>query len=110
MEIKFLYLQGCPHTDAALALLKSVLADLHVADEPLLVEITDESDAVANQFLGSPTILVDGKDVETSRKDDTPLYGCRIYKTLVGNQGIPSREMIVFAILKGHSEPTKGNH
>jgi glutaredoxin len=98
VEIKFLYFSGCPHSEKALALVREVLAELHIQDYPRSIEIDNESDALANRFLGSPTIQINGKDIETSRKVDSPLFGCRIYKTASGLTGVPPKEMILAAV------------
>ena len=64
-----------------------------------MIEVHDHEDAVARRFLGSPTIQVNGQDVEPdarSRRD----YGfmCRTYRTSPGMNGVPSMEMMVGAI------------
>jgi glutaredoxin len=101
MQIRFLSFKGCPHSDAALALLRESLRELRISDDPDLIEINDMESAAANRFLGSPTIQIDGKDIEKDRQTSAPALGCRLYKTLTGTSGVPPKAMIV-AALKYH--------
>ena len=62
--ITVLHVPGCAGGKASLDLAARIAAgreDVRVED--VLVE--DEADAVARGFRGSPTVLVDGTDVET---------------------------------------------
>lgn len=98
MQIRFLYFEGCPNSEPALNLLKEVLNEKGIKGEIELIEIESEEDAYRYKFLGSPSIHINGKDIEKERRNDEPLYGCRVYKTIDGYSGIPSREMILYAI------------
>ncbi|AST58326.1 DUF2703 domain-containing protein [Thermoanaerobacterium thermosaccharolyticum] len=98
MQIRFLYFEGCPNSEPALNLLKEVLNEKGIKGEIELIEIESEEDAYRYKFLGSPSIYINGEDIEKERRNDEPLYGCRVYKTIDGYSGIPSREMILYAI------------
>lgn len=77
--IEFLYWEGCPSHDRALALLVEEMNALGLArDELRTIEVFTHADAEREKFIGSPTIRVDGKDV--SDPGDTQ-YGleCRLY-------------------------------
>ena len=95
-DIKFLFFKGCPHAKEALGLLKEVCLEKNIPESNInIVEIKNEIDAVQYKFLGSPSIQINDTDIEISRINDEPLFGCRIYKD---NQGVPSREMIKNAL------------
>ena len=49
-------------------------------------------------FFGSPSIHINGRDIEEERKNDKYLYGCRIYRTDKGTSGVPSKNMIEDAV------------
>jgi len=98
MQISFLYFEECPNSDSALKLLKEVLSEKNIKDDIDIIKIESEEDAYRYKFLGSPSIYINGKDIEKERRNDEPLYGCRVYKTIDGYSGIPSREMILYAI------------
>ncbi|MBE0068514.1 DF family (seleno)protein [Thermoanaerobacterium thermosaccharolyticum] len=98
MQISFLYFEGCPNSEPALNLLKEVLNEKGIKGEIELIKIESQEDAYRYKFLGSPSIHINGKDIEKERRNDEPLYGCRVYKTIDGYSGIPSREMILYAV------------
>jgi hypothetical protein len=62
-----------------------------------VVTVKDAAQAVALNFAGSPTILVDGADLfpDGARASD---LACRIYRTPTGIAGLPTTEQIVEAL------------
>lgn len=95
--IEFLYDRDCPNiTDA-----RDVLRDaLEYSRLPLRWREWERSDpaapAHARQY-GSPTILVDGRDVAGELPSEEP--SCRIYTTVAGrNRGVPPIETIMNAL------------
>ncbi len=66
------------------------------------VDITDvetPEEAAKFKFLGSPTIRIDGLDVDKSARDRTDYsLACRIYRTGEGVQEWPSKAMIIDAL------------
>lgn len=80
MEI--LYFEGCPNLEGAQAMVERVAADLRVETEIDLVEVVDPETALQLRFLGSPTVRVNGRDVEpgTDERRDFAL-SCRTYRT-----------------------------
>lgn len=95
MKIRFLYFDECPNAEPTLTILKDVIAaEAPDADlECLAVKSADE--AASSGFLGSPTIQINGLDIETERRADPPYFGCRMYP---GSGGIPPRSMIIEAV------------
>ncbi len=62
MTIEVLYFDGCPGFAELMPRLRAL-----AGDQPIkLRQITTAEAAVAEQFLGSPTVRVDGIDVEPS--------------------------------------------
>jgi len=50
------------------------------------------------RFLGSPTIRVDGKDIEPAARGRTHFgMSCRMY----GSSGVPPRELVEAALAEG---------
>jgi hypothetical protein len=78
--LEILYFEGCPNTEPARALVERLAAQLGIEPEIVLVEVADPDAAVAMRFLGSPTVRVDGVDVEpgAEQRRDFAL-SCRIY-------------------------------
>lgn len=91
-----------------MALLKQVLRERGYAGEIEMVEIKNEDDAGRYHFLGSPTVQVNGIDVEESRRNDPPVFGCRVYKTKDGYSGVFPKELIEAALDKAGGDKGKG--
>lgn len=90
MTVELLYFDGCPNHEPTLARLRALIAR-EAPDAALqLVRVASDEDAHARRFLGSPTVRVDGRDVEPgadARRD----YGlkCRLYRLDDGLAGAP---------------------
>lgn len=95
MKVDFLYFEGCPNHQPAVDRLRRVLAELGMDVGVEEVKVATQADAQRLGFLGSPTIQVDGVDIEPDSRNRTD-YGlsCRLY----GGEGLPSREMLVRAL------------
>ncbi len=83
---------GCPSHPEALELLRDVLAERNL-DEPIVIrEVFTQEDAIALAFPGSPTIRVDGRDVDPTVPQEQPSLTCRVYRLPDGRPSpIPSR-------------------
>ena len=64
MDIEFQYYEDCPSHDDALDRLKTVLAEEGIDAAISIVKVETEEQAQALKFIGSPTILVDGEDID----------------------------------------------
>jgi hypothetical protein len=76
-----------------------VIADVAPGSSVADIEVNDPGVAVRLRFPGSPTIRVDGRDVDprfTDPGDYTP--HCRVYWTPSGLRGRPEREWIEAAL------------
>ena len=94
MKIEVLYFSGCPNYLPALHRLRTVLDQEGIQDEVAEIEVKDESDAKTLGFLGSPTIRVNGLDIEPGSRSHQPTgFACRRYAG-----GPPSEEMIRAAL------------
>lgn len=99
MKIELLWLEDCPNHAAAEAMLTEVLAEAGVTASIERIEVADEATGIAQVFPGSPTIRIDGVDVEPEWErceDCTPR--CRLYATSDGLRGLPERGWVVDAV------------
>jgi len=97
MQIRILYLAGCPHLGPTIELVRRVTRTLAVDDRIEIVEVRSPIEAVALRFLGSPTVQVDGVDVVPEARSATSFaLSCRLY----GDAGIPSEALVEHAILE----------
>jgi hypothetical protein len=62
--VEVLTTPGCPHRDAAIALVQQACAELACNAEIQVIDICDQQAAEQTRFLGSPTIRVDGRDID----------------------------------------------
>lgn len=105
MRIEVLYFEGCPNHEALLPRLDELLDQAAVTTHVGLVEVPDDAAAQRERFLGSPTLRVDGRDVEpgADARSDFGLK-CRLYRTPNGLGGLPSDEWISAALVGGARE------
>ena len=99
LNVEFLWFQDCPNHETARTLLHDLLAARGLRMQIDDIEVPDEATGDRVRFPGSPTIRINGRDVEPGVEDCvdcTPR--CRIYHTRLGLRGIPEREWIEAAI------------
>lgn len=97
MTILILYFKGCPNLAPTLQVVRDVLRDLHHEVDATVreVEVKSAEDASRLRFFGSPTLQVEGEDIDpTVRGRSDYSFSCRVY----GRAGTPPREMIERAI------------
>ena len=104
MRIELLYFDGCPGHERLLPRLRRMLADAE-DDEIDLIRVESPEAAERHRFLGSPTLRIDGVDVEPGAELRTD-YGmtCRLYRTPEGaRQPLPHDDWISAAIERARS-------
>lgn len=101
--IEFIYDRDCPNVEGARAALRDALSPLK---RTLVWQEWDRADRKAPAYVrayGSPTILVDGKDIASMPPGDAS--ACRVYRNERGNtRGIPDNQLILAAV-----QQTSGN-
>lgn len=99
MEVEVFYVAGCPNHDALLPHMRELLGSAGVDAEIKLVRVDDTDAAERERFLGSPTVRVDGEDVEpdADRRTDFGLK-CRLFATPDGLSGMPTDEWLLAAL------------
>src|SRR5947209_3483267 len=100
MRIEAYFGRGCGHQDATRQLIDEALAEAGATGTDVTVtQVDSPEDARAKKVLGSPTIRVNGVDIEYGdREPDETSPGCRYYATPDGWKPVPARGMIVRAI------------
>ena len=98
--IELFYWEGCPSHPEALELLRSVLLELGRDDEIVVREVTSQEEAEALRFPGSPTIRIDGADIDPDGAARAqPALSCRIYRLPDGRiSPVPNREQLEEAL------------
>ena len=102
MRVELLYFDGCPSYEKLLPRLRALLDDAGADDALTLRPVESEDAAVAECFLGSPTVRIDGRDVDpgAADRDDFGLK-CRLYRTDAGLEHMPPDRWIHAALERG---------
>jgi hypothetical protein len=99
--IEVLYVQDCPHYPATLALIERMRAELGIDTELRTSLILDQAAAERARFPGSPTVRVDGRDVEPGSEPATEyVVGCRLYRLQHRFAGQPEERWVREALLR----------
>lgn len=99
MRIELLYFDGCPNHETFLPHLRALLDSAGVTADLQLRRVESPEAAQRERFLGSPTLRVDGRDVDPGageRKD----FGlkCRLYPRDQGLSGVPPDDWVLAAL------------
>ena len=84
MQIDFLYWDGCPSHPEALVRLEAALARAGVTAQIRRHEVRSDDEANSLGFPGSPTIRIEGVDVQEAPVDGPIALTCRLYRTSDG--------------------------
>jgi hypothetical protein len=119
--IEVLYFDGCPHYQAFLPHLHDLLEAHGITTTVDLIRIDNDADAQNHRFLGSPTVRINGRDIDSDAADHRPIsdgedpstspYGmqCRLYRTPGGTTGIPSDKWVLEALSHQTHTDTAGH-
>ena len=104
MKIEVLYFDGCPHRQPAVDRVREVLREEGITGEVSEVHIPGDTAARSAAFLGSPSIRINGLDVEPAARSSRE-FGmmCRTYLDASKRVGLPSRELIRSALREASS-------
>ena len=79
-QVELLYWDGCPSHPRALSELRAAMAEAGLDPDTVLVrEVDTDQRAERERFVGSPTIRIDGEDVEPPGDEPVGLT-CRVYR------------------------------
>ena len=102
VKVEVLFFDGCPNYEALLPRLRDLLqaagaGEIHIE----LVQVSDAEAAERERFLGSPTVRVDGEDVEPGASERTDFgLKCRMFATPGGLRGMPADEWVLSALAR----------
>jgi Domain of unknown function (DUF2703) len=104
VKIEVLYFEGCPIFRPAVERLKAVLRREGVTAEIAEIEIEDEAAAKKFEFPGSPTIRINGLDIDVgARGANAGTFACRRYEG-----GLPSEMMMRRALREAQGRANNG--
>ena len=79
MKIELLYFEGCPNVDATRQLIESTIAHLGIESEIELIHVHNDEEARNNKFLGSPSVRVNGIDIEFPDTSEAEYSMCCLF-------------------------------
>ena len=95
MMIEILYFDGCPNHQPTLKLAREVVAELGLDPEIREVRIETAEEAERKLFLGSPSVRVNGRDIEADARERGDFsLSYRMY----GSGGVPPKELLIAAL------------
>jgi hypothetical protein len=93
--VEILYFEDCPNHQPTRELVERVGASLGVNTEIRMIEVADVEAAERLHFLGSPSVRVDGHDVEPGADRREPfVFACRVYRLDSGVRGQPDERWL----------------
>lgn len=98
MKVEILYFEGCPNHASAVEMVERVLKQGGIRADIATIDVRDAETAQSLRFLGSPSIRVNGVDIEPGREDDAPFFGCRTYSVGGKTTGVPPEEWLADAL------------
>lgn len=104
VTVELLYFDGCPSHDALVPHLEELLRSAGIPARFVLRRIEGDDAAHRERFLGSPTVRVDGRDVEPGA-DEREDFGlkCRLYRVQSALGGSPLDKWVLDALARAQS-------
>ncbi len=87
--VEFQHFHGCPNGPVLMDRVQEAMSAITRPTELIEVIIDTPEKAIEVGFLGSPTILINGQDIEGQQKLEQPRLSCRFYPN-----GLPTTEQI----------------
>jgi hypothetical protein len=80
-KVELLWWEGCPSWPQALEDLRAAMHELALDPQRVLIrEVRTDEDVEATGFPGSPTIRIDGADVQPPAAGEPAGLACRVYR------------------------------
>jgi hypothetical protein len=99
MQIELLYFEDCPSHEVALERLRTLLAEEDIQATVTVIRVETEEQAQRLRFIGSPTILINGHDIDPPPSNTRYALTCRAYHLPDGHiSPLPSVGMIRSAL------------
>ncbi len=100
VRVEILARRDCQCRGMARIVVERVIDELDIAADVTVIEITSHAEAKKRGFLGSPTVRVNGLDVEPGTNGSREVnLGDRVYRSALGLQGWPDSQWIRAALV-----------
>jgi mercuric ion transport protein len=109
MKIEVLYIADCPNHQQVVERVQEVLSSAGIHDTVAQVEVRDTAEAEKWRFIGSPTVRIDGVDIEPEARTVRHFgLGCRSYAEDGRRSGSPSAQLIWRALQESQGKQAEG--
>jgi hypothetical protein len=99
VKVELLYFDGCPSYERLLPRLQGLVDENAPGTRIELRRVESPAAAERERFLGSPTVRVDGEDVEPSASTRCDFgLKCRLYRGAGGQSPLPAEEWIIASV------------
>lgn len=99
MQVTLFLTESCTHQDEARAFVDEAIAEAGAAVDLEVITVRTDDEAHDARVLGSPTIRVEGHDIEYQEQEPSETQpGCRYYNTPGGWKPLPEKTLLVSAI------------
>ena len=106
IAVEVLCVDGCPHCEPLLRAVGTLLSEAGLRARVEVRSVRSSAEARALRFLGSPTLRVDGRDVEAAAELRTDYgIGCRLYWCHGATSGRPPDALVLRALQAAASGP-----
>ena len=96
--IEVLYTEECPFWREVAKTIEEVFEESKIKAVVKRVKVSSEDEAKRLRFLGSPTVRINGVDVDPMVKETTGAIGCRVYMYQGKMYESPPKDMIAKAV------------
>jgi hypothetical protein len=104
-HVEILGFEDCPNVAPTRALVERVAGELALEPQLELIDVPDADAAARLRFLGSPSVRVNGVDVEPGAdKRREHMFSCRVYHTRDGVAGKPSETWLRDALRRAAAD------
>jgi hypothetical protein len=100
-RVEILVIDGCANAEPARELVERIARELGIEADIRLVTVPDNEAAEQARFLGSPSIRVEGQDIEPGAENrGNYVVACRVYRTPTGFSGQPAETWLREALTR----------
>ncbi len=104
--VEVLVTPECPFHEAVIALTRRICEDLGGQAEVRVIQVPDKAAAERLRFLGSPTVRVNGRDIEPGAEwTFEVVHGCRLYQGPHSLHGLPEEGWLRQALQDAEVQP-----
>jgi hypothetical protein len=111
VQIEILAREDCPNRGMAITVVERVVDEMGVPADVKVIDVSSPAEAQKRLLLGSPTVRVDGQDVDPGpNPHDEFTTDDRVYRTDRGLIGWPEPHWVRAAVLRALGQTTSNGH